>query len=616
MGLGSHRVDFTILVSGLLAVALGLATLGNRFALDDAILIGQLSQPGHDLLSTPHRVLTTLSYMLDFEFWGIWAPGYRITNLLLHGLATAMVALCAGRVASSRRLGFLAGLIFAVHPVHVEVVASFANRKDTLALIFALVAVALWIRPDRSWRHEVLAGVAMILGLAAKEVAVVGLPAILFLWDWRLSPTSRAQESGQLRHAIRASLPILIIGVAVAAWALRGVPGLFSEERLQTLFEIRMPGYPAVLANCLGAYPDVIRLLAWPARMSVDYPVRSDASLIDGRAILGVILICALAVGTLTASRRQRPVVAFALAWTLIMYLPAANIVPLTHFFLCERYLYVPSVGVAILAAYAGLSAATAVQSYRALGLVVASIVLVLTLGAGRSIARMQDWRDDETLWQSAARAGYDTWRIQHNLGVAHQRRGQFAQAVDRYQSALRFDLAERSSFFAMVGKDLVRALQADGRVTEAAEACGWLLVHEPDEYVCFLIQGDAAWQNGRLEEALGHYERLIELRPDHLGGMTKLAWLLAIARDEDLRDPTRALDLARRALSECERDCAIVLHVMAAARAESGEFDAALVWSRRARDLAKANGQVDLVRRIDRSIQAFEQGVPLSAPE
>jgi hypothetical protein len=85
--------------------------------------------------------LTWLSHMIDVQLFGAWAGGHHLTNLLLHALDTALLFACwSPRRGNSFASAFVAAL-FALHPLHVEVVAWISQRKELLSAGFGLLAI-------------------------------------------------------------------------------------------------------------------------------------------------------------------------------------------------------------------------------------------------------------------------------------------------------------------------------------------------------------------------------------------------------------------------------------------------------------------------------------------
>jgi hypothetical protein len=166
---------------------------------DPAALAGLFAQPlmaGSDFTATAqfYRPIASLTYAIDYALWGLNPAGYHLTNLLLHAVAAALVAVCTTRITRRRAVGTLAGVLFAIHPVTVEVVPVTSRRQDTLLAIFVLVSLTLFVRWYRAtapserfpWRwasHRPLVSalVAYALALGAKETAVV-IPVLVVVW--------------------------------------------------------------------------------------------------------------------------------------------------------------------------------------------------------------------------------------------------------------------------------------------------------------------------------------------------------------------------------------------------------------------------------------------------
>lgn len=140
-----------------------------------------------------YRPISSLSYAIEYWVWGLNPFGYHLTNIVLHGLAATLVAVTVGEVMRRTDAGVLAGILFGLHPLAVELVPTAARRHDILATIFMLLALWLFIRSD-GFLTRGYAGslVAYALALGSKETALV-FPGVLLAWvlfrphrsDWR-----------------------------------------------------------------------------------------------------------------------------------------------------------------------------------------------------------------------------------------------------------------------------------------------------------------------------------------------------------------------------------------------------------------------------------------------
>jgi len=172
-----------------------------------------------------YRPVASLSYAIDYWLWGLDPFGYHLTDLLAHATAAALVCWLVYEVVDDALTAAIAGWVFAIHPLSVEVVPTPARRHDVLATLFALVALALFVRATkgtlatksgasttadtepkgeptasasesvgtivssdeqvRSWRRRwlLVAGsvLAYLLALGSKEIAVI-VPALVGTW--------------------------------------------------------------------------------------------------------------------------------------------------------------------------------------------------------------------------------------------------------------------------------------------------------------------------------------------------------------------------------------------------------------------------------------------------
>ena len=503
-----HRTASLLLPPALAAAAVYAATLGHGFLYDDVWKIQQLApfagavDPA--LLLRP-RGLTHLVHQADAALWGVRPFGFHLTNLLLHAAASALAALAAAALGAGRRAALLAGLLFALHPVHVEAVAQFTNRKDLLAMVFAALALVLWRR--RGWLVWAGALACLALAVSAKEVAAAGVAPMLVLADLLPLDGDPPPWRARLRRAALRAVPFAVVAVvALAAIGPGAIARGFEPTAISRVTEGRFDAYPQVAAAGLAALPDQGRLLVFPRRLSADWRAPAADGFADHRPWFGIALALALAAAFVWLLRRGRPLAAWAVARPLVTWLPASNLVPLTPFFVAERYLYVPSFGACLLFGLAAAATLDTARSRRRLA--TAAVALILALAAVRTWTRTADWSSEAALWESALAAGQDTVRARLNLGNAHRFRGETSRAVEQYRLAL----ARRPTLDAR--RTLVRNLALAGAVGAADEGCEPLLAELPNDFDCHLIGGEAALARGDRAAALGHYRRALAARP------------------------------------------------------------------------------------------------------
>jgi tetratricopeptide (TPR) repeat protein len=443
-----------LLAGPLLALLLYLPTLGHDFVFDDRGVIeaNPLMQDVRDLPKlvaapywnapqhsrTLYRPLTSVSLALDRAVSGSRPAWFHAVNLALHVLATLLVAGLALELLPGRPVGAaVAGALFAVHPVHVEAVAGIVGRAEILAAIGVLLTIACHRRALQasSGRPLLWAGAAWAAalgGMLAKESAIV-TPLVVLLAE-RLMPGAGTPPRGR-RLMLHAGYGIAAIGYLGARAAVLGTIGIgqpipFVDNPAASAgpFAGRLTG--------LGTLARYARLLLWPDRLSADYSydqIPVIHSLLDPLAVLGLLILVAVVPGGLWLARRA-PAFAFSLLFMAASAGLTTNVVLFIGTLLAERLMYLPSVGLCLLA---GLAVGKAMGP-KARRLAIGAATVAVLLLAGRSWARVPDWKDDFSLYSSAARVSPRSARIRYNLGNGYLKSGRYADAESNYREALR----------------------------------------------------------------------------------------------------------------------------------------------------------------------------------
>jgi tetratricopeptide (TPR) repeat protein len=234
--------------------------------------------------------------------------------------------------------------------------------------------------------------------------------------------------------------------------------------------------------------------------------------------------------------------------------------------------------------------------------------------------------------------------KAHNNLGDALLRKGQINEAIAQFQEAVEFnpDLAEAHD-------NLGNSFAQLGRMEDAIAQFRKAVQIKPDYEQAHLNLGNALLQEGKLEEAITHYERALQINPGYgkarsnLGSallkkgnaaeaiaqfqqalqidpadpllQNKLAWLLATCAEASLRDGKKAVELARQASALTGGNNLLVLHTLAAALAEAGQFPEAVETAQRALSLAAAQPDAGLAQTLQFELSLYQTGNPLHAP-
>lgn len=460
-------------LAAVIALAVYANAPANGFAYDDVAVIQQDSVV-HSLGSIPqlfartywrdttlalYRPLTTATFAVDWVISDGSAAWFHGANMLWHALATALatllIAALFGNVAA-----LAGGVLFAVHPVHVEAVANIVGRAEVIAACFVFGAGLAWLRLRGPLRIAVVA-LLFALGLLAKE-SVIALPLLLLLLD---AAAGRLRRGGIGEYArSRAGAYVALALVAVAYLLLRGaVLGGIAPTRVDPALELAQSPVTRVL-TALQAWPHYLRLLLFPRTLLADYGPRIIMPVppLTPAAWLGaVILLAALGWGVI-AFGQGRGRAALLLLWVPVALLPVSNLVLPIGVIVAERLLYVPSLApVAAAGALVALALRRRSELVRAVALV--ALLLVAGLGAYRTWLRTPEWQSTDHIFAAQLRDRGDNFRLHWHRARTLRVGGHPDEALIAYRTALgiwpyRPGLLTEAAWFEIERRQLGRA--------------------------------------------------------------------------------------------------------------------------------------------------------------
>jgi len=525
--------------------------------------------------------------VLHSAFWalhrlfGDQTLGYHLVNATLHGLSAGLFVVLLRRLQVPGAI--LAGVIFALHPVHVESVAWITELKNTLSGFWCLCAALVYLRFDAERRGSLYAGALslFVLAILTKSVTVT-LPAALLVVLWWQRGSLRWRED------VVPLVPFFVIGVAAGLgtiWVEREYIGASGPAFDFTLIERGL-----IAGRAIVFY---VGTLVWPVNLTFVYP-RWDVSQSVWWQYLFPLAVLAVLAWCWSMRQRTRAPLAVALLFvgTLFPALGFFNVYPFIFSFVADHFQYLASLSL-IAGMAAGLAALsetwTSVQRWRGAALAAAIAAVLATMTWRQS----REYVSADILYAATIEKNPDAWMAHLNLGWLRMQRGELEAAVRDTETALRlepnlpqghnnlggalrglgrFDAAERAYRealrlkpddletrynLALVLIDLDRHGEAIGHIR------AYLLEH-PDDADAFGQLGDAHQSTGNLGDAIVAYRASIKINPREARVRTNLGSALgrqgrlpeAIAEfTEALRlDPTyepaaRNLALARSRL-------------------------------------------------------------------
>ena len=350
-----------------------------------------------------------------------------------------------------RGVGPLAALVaaawFAVHPLHVEAIASVANTSELVVVLCVAGMVCLLARvtrpaetPSGTLLPALAVGSLAAAALFAKESGLLALPlAAITAWGWRCERmalrefTRRSARplfvaSGAVVGALCARLIVLGTPVSRSSIAAQGLGALSFHDRVISMMSL---------------WPRITGMLAWPTALS---PYYGPTIFPDHRVMLaasgGTIFVAAILLAGVTA-RRGDPRLLVAFAWVALSYFPASNLVSATGQILADRTLFGATVGAAFALAWVVSKVDTRVRR-----ILVIACILIMARSAIVTARYALAWTSHRALWTRLVETSPREHLGYKLLGMDARARGDTTRALAALERALAMAPGDRQARF------------------------------------------------------------------------------------------------------------------------------------------------------------------------
>jgi len=386
--------------------------------------------------SPSSRPVANLSFAANHYFGGNRVVGYHVVNIAIHIVNGVLVYALASTLllevgAGSRRARWAAAFaaaLFVSHPVQIQSVTYIVQRMNSLAAMFQLAALLLFVRgrsaarPAPRWRCWAAGFACWLFALGSKQTAIT-LPAAVFLYEWyfhrRLDRAWLARQAGWLVGAFG-------LGAALLLWKLELLNLAGYAERDFTLAERLLTQMRVVVF-----YASLI-VLPLPSRLNLSHAFPTSHSLLDPATTLASGIAIAAALGFAVWIARRQPLVSFAILWFFVHLLVESTILPLEMVF--EHRLYLPMFGASLLG---GLALSWISERVAPTCVVPIALAILVALGVGCRV-RNATWSDPATLWSDVVAKNPADHRARFNLGVALSGLGRHAEALEHHAESIR----------------------------------------------------------------------------------------------------------------------------------------------------------------------------------
>jgi tetratricopeptide (TPR) repeat protein len=444
------------------------------------------------------------AFWVEHQFWGDSVLGYHLANLTEHALAAFLVVMIVRRLALPG--AWLAGLLFALHPVCVESVAWMTEQKNTLSAVFYMASALTYLHFDRSRRKSqyFLASGLFVLALLSKSVTATLPGALLVVFWW---------QRGRInwRRDVLPLLPWFVAGGSFGqftGWAERTLGGASGKSYDLTLVQ------HILLAGRIPFF--YASKILWPTNLTFSYPLWQIDPAVWWQYLYPLALFALLAAFVAQAwrsnSRAQRAPLA-ALLFFVGSLFPLLGFFHVYYFrfsFVADHFQYLASLGILVpVACILTLTIPLVLPWKRA---ILAVGIMLLTVLGILTWRQSSIYKDPETIYRVTLARNPESFMAHCNLGwLLAQRPGGLPEAIAEYQAALRI-----KPNFAIAHNDLgIAWAQTPGRLPDAITEFQAALQIQPNYANAHMNLGNAWAQTGKLPEAIAEYQAALRIAPN-----------------------------------------------------------------------------------------------------
>ena len=601
--------------------------------------------------------LTWLSHMFDWQLYGDNAGNHHITNLIFHIANTLLLFIVLKQMTSKLWQSAFVAALFALHPLHVESVAWVAERKDVLSTFFWMLTMWAYVNyvnakgqtrrsAPTKWYFATL--FLFALGLMSKPMLIT-LPFVLLLLDyWPLERFGKRT----VFYLIREKIPFIILSVtsSVITFFVQRSGGAVATL---TIISIKYRVY-----NAFISYVKYIEKMFWPNRLAIFYP-HSGLNVSVLNAVISAVLLIVVTMVILRLAKNHRYLIT-GWFWYLGTLVPVIGLIQVGGHAMADRYSYVALTGLFIIISWGVPDLLAKWQSRRIVLWTSSSIVLfILTV---LTYLQLQYWRNSITLYQHALAVTKNNYAIhfgitqplldegrieeaiRHSseavrmkpdyadainaLGASLHRAGKIDEAICYYESALKIAPNLAGAHLNLAAAFMVKDRFADAVaqyeiVQSSADTPGLnhnhkyakhlaeTLWHDPNSASAHYGLGQILEKSGKINEAVTHFEKALQLKPDWVELMNGMAWILAVDKNTEIHNPDRAVSLSLRACELTNYKEPELLDTLAVAYAAAGDFDKAAETEQKALGLCQSSEWEAVKEQIKSRLVLFKNKKP-----
>ena len=275
-----------------------------------------------------YRPLINLSYTLDYKIWGMFAPGFRITNLILHLLACFSLFVFYKLILHKKNIALMLVLIFSLHPVNTETVSWITSRNNILVTLFGILSLFNYIKAYKNGKYYsyILSIIFFTLSIFSKEFGLMLLP-IFFLYQ-RIFKDGRKITFIELREYI----PFVFVAAIYFLLRQEVIDSIITPADITDILT-RIYNVPYILFLNL-------KLIFFPFKLH-SFFIQYPEGFLNFASLICVLFF--LVIVSLMWIYRKNRIFIFSIISFFIISFPVLNIIPTSApYLIAMRWLYFP----------------------------------------------------------------------------------------------------------------------------------------------------------------------------------------------------------------------------------------------------------------------------------
>jgi Tfp pilus assembly protein PilF len=546
----------------------------------------------------PSRFLGYLSFALNYHFGGFGVWGYHLANLVIHIVNALLVYLFvkltfqtpkmrngdplssasdAGVWGSAPVVALFTALLFVAHPVQTQAVTYVVQRFASLATMFYLLSLVMYIRgrlgamgnwqeapplnpplvrgevkgghspiPSRLWpiAYYSFSLLFAVCAMKTKEISFT-LPIVIILYEFVFFATPLKKK---LLFLLPVVLTIVIVPLSIMHSG-KPIGEILSDVSEMTRVQTQIPRGDYLMTE-MRVITTYIRLIFVPVNQNLDYDYPIYHSLFTPAVFLSFLFLSGLfgtAVYLLYKSRQgargygqeaqdtpqgEEPktgssplasdlspiacqrLIAFGILWFFITLSVESSVIPIADV-IFEHRVYLPSVGFFTAIATGVFLVAARLKREKSMIPIIVVIILALSV---TTFARNNTWRDDVSIWEDIVKKSPNKARPHNNLGVVYRQEGRLDEAMKEYQIAVRLNPS-----YADAHINLGVIYQKQGLLDEAMKEYQIAVSLNPKNAVVHNNRGIIYGRQGRLDEAMREFQAAVRINPDYADAHSNL---------------------------------------------------------------------------------------------